>query len=121
MLTDSRQKFIKGSQKKKNAIKITLEAKKETLFWVLVPYSYCSFYSFSYISVNISVKIVFILCYHPWFIIQDNSLDNELYFIVIIDDLPDVDQTSDVLDQTSDVLVLRQNNKYVDRFQTEIY
>ena len=39
MLTDSRQEFIKGAQKKKNAIKITLEAKKETLFWVLVPYS----------------------------------------------------------------------------------
>jgi hypothetical protein len=40
--------------------------------------------------------------------------------LVIIDDLPDVSQTSDVLDQTSDVLdqtsdvhVLRQMSKYI--------
>ena len=40
MLTYSRQEFIKGAQQKENGIHITLEAKKETSFWVLVPYSF---------------------------------------------------------------------------------
>ena len=40
MLTDSRQEFIKGAQQKKKDIQITLEAKKEKSFWVLVPYSF---------------------------------------------------------------------------------
>jgi hypothetical protein len=38
---------------------------------------------------------------------------NKLYFIAIIADPPDVGQTSDVLDQTSDVHVLRQMSKYI--------
>jgi hypothetical protein len=74
---------------------------------------YCSFYRFSNISVNIFVKIVFYCVITSDSLLKISLFYNKLYFIAIIADPPDVGQTSDVLDQTSDVHVLRQMSRYI--------